>query len=82
MEHLADRILRAFDEDIEKGRDPSFLVVIVTPLKPEFSGGWHGSDELQTIAYLNYATIKRGVNSLFSRLTKPRPNATQSQLLD
>ena len=78
MEHLAERILKAFKDDTEKKRSsPSFLMVIVIPLKPEFPGGWDGSDELQTIAYMTYATIKRAGNSLLNRL-----KAGDSQLHD
>ena len=66
MEHLAQRILKAFNSDTRE--NPSFLVVVVLPLKPEFPGWWNESAELQTIAYLNYATIKRADNSLFRQL--------------
>ena len=78
MAALADRILRAFDD-----KEP-FLVVIVMPLKPEFLGKWEGDTGagLQSVAYLNYATIKRAKDSLFSRLTEKRPNGEKSQLHD
>ena len=77
IKHLAQRILKAFNEDTEKNRAPSFLVVVVMPLKPEFPGGWDDSGELQTVAYLNYATIKREDNSLYWIL-----KAGKSQLHD
>ena len=48
---LADRIIRACKDE------KSFQVIIVIPLKPEFSGTWKDSDELRTVAYLNYSTI-------------------------
>ena len=76
MAALADRILRAFDDE-----EP-FLVVIVMPLKPEFPGEWEDGAGLQSVAYMNYATIKRAQDSLFSRLTEERPNGKQSQLHD
>ena len=75
MAALAERILRAFDNG-----EP-FLVVIVMPLKPEFADGWEDGAGLQTVAYLNYATIKRAKDSLFNRLTK-RSKGKSSQLQD
>ena len=59
---LGDRIIRAHKEG------KSFKVIIVIPLKPEMLGTWENSDELVSVAYLNYATIERGKGSLFKRL--------------
>ena len=59
---LADRIIRACKDE------KSFQVIIVIPLKPEFSGTWKDSDELRTVAYLNYSTILRGEDSFFQQL--------------
>lgn len=64
MEALADRIIRAFKEE------KPFRVIIVISLKPEFSGTWENSDELKTVAYLNYSTIIRADDSLYKRLIK------------
>ena len=62
MKALADRIIRAHKEEA------SFQMIIVIPLKPEFSGTWKDSDELKTVAYLNYSTILRGEDSFFEQL--------------
>ena len=59
---LGDRIIRAH------GKGKSFKVIIVIPLKPEMLGTWENSDELRSVAYLNYATISRGKDSLFKQL--------------
>ena len=59
---LAERIVQAHKEV------KPFLAVIVIPLKPEFPGEWNESDQLQSVAYLNYATILRAKDSLFARL--------------
>ena len=42
-------------------------MIVVMPLKPEFSGDW-GSRDLDAVSYWNYATICRGENSLYGRL--------------
>ena len=63
MRSLGDRIIKAHSEN------KSFKVIIVIPLKPEMLGTWEDSDELVSVAYLNYATINRGKDSLFKRLT-------------
>ena len=60
---LADRIAQAYK------KNEVFRVIVVIPLKPEFSGDW-GSRDLDAVSYWNYATICRGEDSLYGRLDK------------
>ena len=62
MQALVNRIIRAYKDK------KSFQVIIVIPLKPEFSGTWKDSPELKTVAYLNYSTILRADDSFFKQL--------------
>lgn len=67
MAALAERILQAY----KKGN--IFRVIVVMPLKPEFSGEWGDSgrlkkSELESVSYWNYATLCKGNDSLYGRL--------------
>ena len=64
MPALADRIIRAYrNKEV-------FHVMVVIPLKPEFSGEWHDGSgkDLRTITYWNNFTISEGNDSLYKRL--------------
>lgn len=43
-------------------------MILVIPLKPEFLGTYEDSDELVSVAFLNYATIFRVDSSLYKSL--------------
>lgn len=64
---LADRIYRAY----KKSED--FHVMIVLPLKPEFSDEWNPTNlvnSLTGVSYWNYATLFSGNHSLAHRLKR------------
>ncbi|XP_003387699.1 PREDICTED: phospholipase D1-like [Amphimedon queenslandica] len=62
MEKLAERIIRAHDNN------ESFHVIVVMPLKPDFSGNWEDNDHLRGVSYRIYSTVQTGENSLYNRL--------------
>lgn len=66
MAALVERILQAYKEG------NTFRVIVVMPLKPEFSGEWGSGQlkksELESVSYWNYATLCKGNDSLYGRL--------------
>ena len=61
---LAERITQAYKNN------EAFHVIVVMPLKPEFSGNWEDSSgkDLKAVSYWNYTTVQTGKNSLYNRL--------------